>query len=122
METSDGSGPDGVQAQDATKQAVEQEEPKKGPSLFNWSTIVVGGFSALAGILGTPYGIWIAAAIGVLGLFGFFAGRGMFKDWQFKNNEKRAGSKAGSEASDGSSRVNKNRDAIDDFIGRDRRS
>ena len=78
--------------------------------------------SAVAGILGTPYGIYVGAALALLGLVGFFAGRGMLKDWQFKNSEKQAGSKAGSEASVGSGRVNQNRDAVDDFLGRDRRS
>ena len=76
----------------------------------------------MAGILGTPYGIYVGGALAILGIIGFFLGRGMLKNWQFSSSERQAGSKAGSEASVDSSRVNQNRDAVDDFLGRDRRS
>lgn len=82
----------------------------------------MAGLSALVGILGTPYGIYVAAAVAVLGALGFFLGKSAFDDWKFKNLEKQAGAKAGTEASDNSTKVNENRDEIDDFLGRERRS
>lgn len=82
----------------------------------------MGGLSALAGILGTPYGIYVAGAVGLVAAVGFFFAKSAFKDWKFKNDETRAGAKAGSEASTGQEKLNKNRDQVDDFFGRDRRS
>lgn len=101
---------------------TESDGKKKKDAALNWSKIGVGAMSALAGILGTPYGIYVAAAILALGAVGLLVAKSMFKDWQFENLKKQAGSKTGSEAASNQHDINNNRDAVDDFLGREHRS
>jgi hypothetical protein len=89
---------------------------------FDWSKIAVALASALAGILGTPYGIYVALGVAVLGgILAFFL-RGMIKDYIFKKQEADAGGKVGGDASDGQKKEDDNRDDVDGWLGRDKRT
>lgn len=91
-------------------------------SIFDWGTIAVGGVSAVAGILGTPYGVYVGGGIAILVAIAAFMAKQAFNDWKYKSDLARAGAEAGSEASSSQEKINRNRDRVDDFFGRDRRS
>lgn len=112
--TSDQNTPQPVNSAAPAQQAASQT--------FDWSKLGVAGLSAVAGIVATPAGPWIALGVFVIALVGFFFLRSWWKNTQFQNNKAQAGSKAGQDASDGQKKDNDNRDQVDVFLGRDSRS
>jgi cobalamin biosynthesis protein CobD/CbiB len=108
---------DQIQAQEAEGEGKSPEEKAIG-----WGKIATGALTAIAGIAGSVYGPWVALAALVLGIVGFFVLKKAMKDWTFDNNKKKAGDVTGGNASEDQKKVDENRDAVDDFLGRDPRS
>ncbi len=109
---------------EASEKDPAPEVKKAAPSLplFNWSTLLVGLLTTFASILGTPYGIWVAGGMGVLGVVAAFFARSALKDWRYESAKRQAGAKAGEEASQGQQRLDQAHNEIDEFLGRDSRS
>jgi hypothetical protein len=93
-----------------------------GQQTYDWTKLATAAATAIAGLLGTSYGIWVALGAAVVALIGFLLLRVWWKNYQFESAKTRAGEKAGQEASDDQQKLNNNRDAVDDFLGRDHRS
>lgn len=121
------SAPAVPKAEEATRSQTEkkEEEVPEHPAakkVFAWTKLLVGGGTVLVGLLGSQYGIWIALALVIIMIIAFFYFKAMYNNWKFEQAKTKAGSKVGSEASDNQGRLNDNRDKIDDFLGREKRS
>lgn len=103
-------------------EAPEVKKPAASLPIFNWSTLLVGLLTTFASILGTPYGIWVAGGMGILGTIAAFFARSALKDWRYESAKRQAGAKAGEEASQGQQRLDQAHNEIDEFLGRDSRS
>jgi hypothetical protein len=106
---------DSPQAEVNPTSAAEQK-------VFDWSKLIVAAGTALTGLLGTPYGIYVALGLAVVAFIAFFLLRGSIKNYLFQASKAQAGSKVGEEASQDQGKLDDNRNAVDDFLGRDRRS